>query len=564
MFRPDRVHGAPAKGATARTGKIRVVLRITLALGVVAAAIVAYWPALQGGLLWDDDGHVTAPVLRSWAGLGRIWSEPGATQQYYPVLHSAFWLEHRIWRDAVPGYHLANLAQHLLAGGLFALVLRRLGVPGAWLAAAIFVLHPVHVESVAWISEQKNTLSLVFHLGAALAYLRFHDGRRARDYWLASALFVLALLTKSVTATLPAALLVVLWWRQGRLSWRTDVGPLLPWFALGVIAGAFTAWVERHLIGAAGAAFDLSGMQRGLLAGRALWFYLGHLVWPQDLAFMYPRWTIDPRVSWQWIPLAGLAALTAFLWRRRTTSRAPLAALLVFAGSLFPVLGFFNVYPFRYSFVADHFQYLPNLALIALFAAGGAIVMRPWRLAPRLALSFGLLAGLAVLTAQQTPMYRDSEALYRATLLRNPASWMAHNNLGLLLSARGEKRDALLHFRQAVRLKPDYFDGHNNLGLTLTQIGRPAEGLPHSEQAVRLNPTAAQARNNLGIALAACGRTRDAVAAFRAAVHFMPHSPNIHENLAKALRLAGQNDEAAAAAENAARLREAMARETGK
>lgn len=564
MSPPDRAHGAPAPGVSIPNGKTPALPRAGAAAVIVLLAVVAYWPALHGGMLWDDDGHVTARVLRSWAGLGRIWTEPGATQQYYPVLHSAFWFEHRVWGDAVLGYHLANLAQHLLAAGLLALVLRRLAVPGAWLAAAIFVLHPVHAESVAWISEQKNTLSLVFYLGAALAYLRFHDGRRARDYWLASGLFVLALLTKSVTATLPAALLVVLWWRQGRLSWRHDVGPLVPWFALGVLAGAFTAWVERHLIGAAGAAFELGWGQRALLASRAIWFYIGHLAWPQDLAFMYPRWTIDPRVSWQWIPLAGLAALAAFLGRSRTLSRAPLAAFLVFAGSLVPVLGFFNVYPFRYSFVADHFQYLPNLALIALFAAGGAIVTRSWPIAPRIALGAGLLAGLAVLTARQTPPYRDSEALYRATLHRNPASWMAHNNLGLLLSARGEKRDALLHFRQAVRLKPDYFDGHNNLGLTLTQIGRPAEGLPHSEEAVRLNPAAAQARNNLGIALAACGRTRDAVGAFRAAVRFMPHSPNIHENLAKALRLAGRNTEAAAAAEQAARLRAAMVHESAK
>jgi Flp pilus assembly protein TadD len=461
----------------------------------------------------------------------------------------------------VLGYHLANLAQHLFAAGLLVLVLRRLAVPGALLAAAIFVLHPVHVESVAWISEQKNTLSLVLYLASALAYLRFDTDRRPRDSWLGFACFAAALLTKSVTATLPAALLVVLWWRRGRLEWRHDVAPLVPWLLLGATAGLFTAAVERHLIiGADAAAIDLSWLQRLLLAGRVLWFYLGNLIWPADLTFIYPRWTIDPSAGWQWLPGVGAIALTAGLWQLRRFSRAPLAAWLLFAGSLFPVLGYFDVYPFRYSFVADHFQYLPNLGLIALLAA--ALTMGVSRFSPvmRGVPKIGLLGILAMLAAGQSPMYRDSETLYRTTLRRNPECWMAHNNLGLILSARGQRREALLHLRQAVALKPDYFDGHNNLGLALAQSGQPKAGLPHLRRAVRLNPTAAEARNNLGIALAACGRPYEAAAAFRGALHFMSDSPSVYDNLAKALRLAGRPREAAAAAEQAERLRAAVRR----
>lgn len=528
--------------------------------GVVIAAVVvaAYWPALRGGFLWDDDGHVTAPALRSWAGLARIWSEPGATQQYYPVLHSAFWLEQRLWGEAVLGYHLANLAQHLLAAALFALVLRRLAVPGALLAAGIFALHPVHVESVAWISEQKNTLSLVFYLGAALAYLRFDDTRRKRDYWLAFGLFGCALLTKSVTATLPAALLVVAWWRRGPWSWRRDVEPLVPWLLVGVTAGLFTAAMERYVIGADGAAFELTGIERVVLAGRVAWFYAGKLFWPTELTFIYPRWTIDAGEIGQWWPAAGVVTLGIGLWRLRTWSRAPLAAWLIFGGSLFPVLGFFNVYPFRYTFVADHFQYLPNLALIALVAAGLTRLAGAMQAPVRTVLGVALLGGLAWLTARQSPMYRDSETLYRVTLIRNPQCWMAHNNLGLLLSAGGKRAEALTHFRQAVALKADYFDGHNNLGLTLTQAGQPNAALPHLREAVRLGPTAAQAQNNLGIALAAAGRAPEAVGVFRGALHFMPDSPSLYENLGKALRLAGRNDEAVVAAQQAARLREIL------
>ena len=194
-------------------------------------AIAAYWPVFRAGFIWDDDAHVTRAELQSLHGLWRIWFDLGSTQQYYPVLHGAFWLEHRLWGDAPLGYHLANVLFHATSACLFALALRRLAAPGAWFAGFLFALHPVCVESVAWISEQKNTLSLVFYLLAAHAYLHF-DARRARGqrggaglYLLATGLFLLSLLSKTVTATLPAALLVVAWWRRGRLSWKGDLLP---------------------------------------------------------------------------------------------------------------------------------------------------------------------------------------------------------------------------------------------------------------------------------------------------------------------------------------------------
>src|SRR5580704_8321403 len=176
--------------------------------GIFLAVLLAYWPALRGGLLWDDTGHITAPRLRSLYGLWRIWFDLRSTQQYYPLLHSAFWIEHRLWGDAVLGYHLVNLAQHALAACLVVLIVRRLEIPGAWLAGLVFALHPVSVESVAWISEQKSTLSAVFYLSSAFIYLGFDRTRRRSSYWWAFGLFVLALLTKTVTASLPAALLV--------------------------------------------------------------------------------------------------------------------------------------------------------------------------------------------------------------------------------------------------------------------------------------------------------------------------------------------------------------------
>ena len=249
---------------------------------IFCATLAAYWPALRGGLVWDDASHVTTPPLQSLHGLWRIWFDLGATQQYYPLLHSAFWTEHRLWGSAVLGYHLTNVILHAVSACLLVRIVRRLSLPGAWLAGLVFALHPVCVEAVAWISEQKSTLSGVFCLGAALVYLRFDQSRRRTQYFWALGLFVLALASKTVTATLPAALLVVFWWQRGRLDFRRDLRPLLPWFALGAAAGLFTAWVERTYIGATGADFALTWVERVLLAGRVIWFYAGKVVWPVE------------------------------------------------------------------------------------------------------------------------------------------------------------------------------------------------------------------------------------------------------------------------------------------
>lgn len=507
---------------------------------LMLAALVAYWPCLRGDFLWDDAGHVTNPELQSWSGLWRIWFEVGVTQQYYPLLHSAFWFEHRLWGDATVGYHLVNILQHATAATLFGLLLRRLAVPGAWLAAWLFLLHPVCVESVAWISEQKNTLSLVLYLCAALAYLRFDLERSPRRYALALLLFAGALLTKTVTASLPAALLVVFWWQQGRLDWRRDVLPLLPWFALGAGGGLFTAQFERVLIGAQGADFSLGAMDRLVLAGRVFWFYLGKLVWPADLIFVYPRWSIDASVWWQWLyPAAGLGLLAGLTWwsRRR---RGPLAAALLFGGSLFPVLGFINVYPFVFSYVADHFQYLASLAV---FAAVGAGLSRLPRRAGTI--STVLLATLlGVLTWNQASIYRDNVTLYEATLQRNPDAWLAHHNLATILIDTGQPDTALPHIERTLALRPDYPEALNKLGDCLTRLGRPAEAVPPLERAIQLQPKYAEAHNNLGVTLMALGREEEGRARFEAAVKLNADYAAAHRNLGLALAHAGRIPEA--------------------
>jgi len=510
------------------------------ALGVAAlllgAVLLAYGPALRGGLLWDDDAHVTRPELRSAAGLARIWLEPGATQQYYPLAHSAFWLEHRLWGDRVLGYHLANAVEHAAAAWLLWALLVRLGFPAPVLAALLFAVHPVEVESVAWISEQKNTLSAVWYLAAARVYLAFDASRRRPLYFAALALFALALGTKSVTATLPAALLVVCWWRRGRLDWRRDVGPLLPWLALGVAGGWCTAWVERHYIGAVGADFDFTFAQRLCLSGRVILFYLGQLLWPAHLMFIYPRWDLRGGAVGPGYLLGVLILLAALVVTARR-SRGPLAGFLFFAGTLVPALGFVNVYPFRFSFVADHFQYLAGIGVLVPVAWG----LHRLGAGHRTAAAASLLAplALALLTWRQAATYRNAEALYRATLAQNPAAWLIHYNLAVTLGMGPEhRREAIDEYRATLRLKPDHWEAHNNLASALLrEPGHEAEALAEYREAIRWKPDYAEAENNLAIALEdRPGGLPEAEEHLRRALRLRPSYAAAHSNLGSLLK----------------------------
>jgi tetratricopeptide (TPR) repeat protein len=545
-------------------------LLLWAALVVVTAA--AYYPAWYGGRLWDDDAHLTQAALRSVDGLRRIWFDVGATQQYYPVLHTVFWLFHRLWGDHTLGYHVANIILHATTAALFAVFLRRLAVPGAAMAAFIFALHPVHVESVAWMTELKNTLSGALYLTAALRLLRFDRTREGSPYVTALIAFVAALLSKSVTATLPAAMLVVYWWERGRIRWRQDVVPLVPFFALGIAAGLLTAWVERTHVGAEGAAYDFTVVERVLIAGRAIWFYLSKLVWPAPLIFVYPRWNVSQAIWWLYLYPAGVIALLAACWTVRHRWRAPLAATLFFIGTLFPALGFVNVYPFIFSFVADHFQYLASLGIIALAAAGLSIVLRPRPMLRVLPVVLVIVAG--ALTWQQSRQYADAVTLYRATLEANPAAWMAHVNLGweTLRSIpapdegpepdahRAPLEQAETHFRAALRIKQDIPEAHNNLGTALMRLGRLDQALAAYRQALALMPGSFDIRHNLGLLLERMGQYEEAILHLREAIRIDPARAEAHVTLGNALQSLGRLEEAAAAYGEAIRLEPADAR----
>ena len=550
---------------------------------LILAVGLAYQPVWQAGIIWDDDQHIIGPDLQSWAGLGRIWFQLGATQQYYPVVYTVFWVERHLWGDAPLGYHLVNVLLHITSALLVVKILRRLEVPGAWLGAALWALHPVQVESVAWVSELKNTLSGLCYLAGALVYLRFDREGKWRFYWFALGLFVVGLLAKTVIATLPAALLLIFLWKRKKLRRKEDILPLLPFFIAGLGSGLFTAWVERtYVMENMTSDFNFSPLERLVIAGRDIWFYLGKLAWPHPLIFIYPRWNIEAD-GWRHglYPVSALL-LAAGLWRYRgRLGEGPLVAFLFFAGTLFPALGFFDVYPFRYSFVADHFQYLASLGPLALAGAGMTRAFGLLQESKRLpaAVVGGLLIfTLGLLTWRQATTYKDIETLWRATIAHNPECWLAHNNLGFILSGEGRVSEAIQEyetaikiepdfpeshnnlgndlsqtgrlpeaieeFEEALRLAPDYPEAHNGLGTALSESGRFSEALDHCETAVRLRPNDASLRANLGVVLLHSGRVADAIQQFETALQISPENAKMHNSLGDALLHAGRVSEA--------------------
>ncbi|MEZ4654322.1 MAG: hypothetical protein R3E12_12220 [Candidatus Eisenbacteria bacterium] len=428
--------------------------------GLITLVVLAYGPAYGSGFIWDDDAYVTTNLtLRSLAGLWRIWLEPGAVPQYYPLVHTTFWIEHHLWGSNAAGYHIVNVLLHALVAVLLYRVLSRLRVPGAWLAAAVFALHPVQVESVSWVTERKNVLSGLLYMASLLAWLRWDpglsgDGRR-RGYLGSLALYLGALLSKTVTASLPAVILLLQWWKAGRIE-RRAVRAVVPFFGVGLLMSAVTIVMEKHTVGAQGADWDLSFLQRLLIAGRALWFYLGKLVWPSNLTFIYPRW--EPSGFGAAMTLSLLAALllvVALFLARRRIGRGPLTALLFFGGTLFPALGFIDVYPMRYSFVADHFQYLACLGPIVLGVAA-AVLLAPasWRARPiaGMVVAAVLVLGLGMATWKRADAFRSLESLWADTLRKNPSAWMAHHNLAMLREEQGRFEEAAREYQSGARV----------------------------------------------------------------------------------------------------------------
>jgi len=571
---------------------------ILLALALVLATVAVYVPAMNGGFVWDDDDYVTNnPLLIAPDGLRRIWFSFDSPSQYFPLTYTSFRIERSLWALRPRGYHVTNVLLHAANALLVWLLLRRLALPGAWLAAALFAIHPVHVESVAWITERKNVLSTLFSLLTVLAWTRFLEGpekRRRRHFLLGLGWFWLALFSKTTACTLPAGLLIICW-LKGESIGRRRLLQVAPFAVSGVAMGLVSLWWERFHQGTQGQQFAFSIAERLIIAGRAFWFYLGKLFWPAELSFSYTRWTIDSGSPEQYLwPIAALAGTFALWHWRKTLGRGPAAAILFFVASLAPLLGFFSLYTFRYTFVADHYQYVASLGPLALVAA---LAGKWWRGQSRgayvtIVLCAAVLLALGALTWKQGGVYRDAETLWRDTLAKNPGSFMAHSNAGLLSFERGDLSAALVHQREAIRLHPGWEEYYNmgntvaklgrieealacyreslrqrpsamaytNMGIELYGIGRRAEAFVAYREALKLKPDFFEAHYNLGLDLIKQGSFAEALPNLREAVRLAPEDPDAHQNLGVVLGRLGQEGEAKTQSEAAAQLRNAAER----
>jgi tetratricopeptide (TPR) repeat protein len=512
---------------------------------LMAVTILAYRPAWHGGFLWDDDAYIINNELLTTAkGWQRIWFSLDSPSQYFPLTYSTFRIERALWGLNTTGYHWVNLLLHVGNALLVWAVLARLKVPGSWLAAAIFALHPVQVESVAWITERKNVLMGLFFLLTLLAWIAFVDERTRRRwifYCLALICYVLALSAKATACTLPAALFLILWLQKKPITMGRLI-QIVPFIVLGVGMGLLAVWWERYHQGTNRDVFTFLGpIERILVASRAVWFYLSKIFWPSNLTFIYPRWNISPAhvVNYIWL-LAGVAAAVAIHFLRRYMGRSVEVAAAFFVATLTPVLGFIMLFTFRYTFVADHYQYLACIGPIALASAGIVRLCDKFAQYRTAIVSAALLvvAGLGTLTWRQAATYADIETLWRTTLARNPECWMAHTNLGLVLLQQGKVDDGIAHYRSALQMQPDSWDAEYNLGTALLRKGQVDEAIQHCERAVAMRPTDPDAQVSLGDALLRKGRIDDAIDHYQKAMmaradHFLARYGLCHALLEK-------------------------------
>jgi len=536
-----RVQEGKGSGRDSSNRGPAVILQAAL---VVALVFAAYYPALRSGFIWDDDSILTQNLLiKAPDGLHRFWltTEP---QDYWPVTMSSFWFEWRLWGMNPAGYHAVNIGLHAIEACLLWAVLRRLRVPGAYLAALLFAVHPVNVESVAWIAERKNMLAMLFFLLSIACFLRtrwFSEasgapaGSSAGGGWygLSVAAFALAMLSKGSVAILPVVILGIILWHRGPR--RGDGVRALPFFLVAGVLAAVDIWFQGHHLVAP--IREASILQRLLGAAAAVWFYLWKAILPADLMFFYPKWRIAPgHVLW-WLPLTAAAAVTLVLWwNRRGPWRPALFAWSYFCLALLPVMGFTDVYFMRYSLVADHYQHLALLGVVTLAAACWAKWMGSGRAGSMLRLiPLIVIGGFAFLTWRQSKIYRDSDTLFTETQKRNPDSWECENYAANALLRAGRLDDAIAHYERGLRLGPEYAEAYGNLGVALSYAGRVDEAIAYLQEAVRLEPDFVKAHYYLGLDLAGADRLPEAVAQYERTLRISPDHGEVENSLGLAL-----------------------------
>ncbi len=519
--------------------------RWLLGIAIILLVVVVYIPAIRGNFIFDDDLHLTRNIVLTDNGLYRVWFAPGQFD-YYPVTWTSYWLEYQIWGLNPTGYHMVNLLMHAACALLIWHILMRLKIPGAWVAAVIFALHPVNVESAAWIAQRKSILSMLLFLSSLLLYLRFDQEGRRRCYWMAVVLFVLAMLSKGSIVMLPVVILMCVWWMHKKIS-RKDIMRSIPFFMVSIVMSVVVLCFMSKVLNEEVVRGD-SFLTRLATAGYALWFYLYKAILPLNLIFIYPRWQIESSNWVNFIPVAVFVGMLMLSWCcRRSWGRPVLFAVGYFAVMLVPALGFVDVYFWRYSLVADHYQYASIIGIIGLVVATGYCLAdragRQGKDIMRVA-AVSVVVAMGILSWQQSGIYKNMESLWEDTLEKNPRAWIAHNSLGFELQSQDKIDEAIAHYRKAIELEPDYILGLNNLGNALKLQGKFDEAVSYFHHALEVKPNSSKTHNNLGVTLMSQDKLDEAVVHLRRAISIKPSYIDAHYNLANALQLQGEYEQA--------------------
>lgn len=512
---------------------------------IILITFVLYLPAIRGGFIWNDDTFLTEnPAIKASHGLYDFWFTTHLPD-YFPLTSTSLWLEWRLWGKNATGYHIVNVLLHSLSAVLIWLVLKRLKVPGAWIVGLIFAIHPVNVESVAWITERKNVLPMVFYLLSILWYLRFDSDGKRSFYALSLGSFLLAMLSKTSVAMQPFVLLGCVWWKR-RTVGRRDIFRIIPFFVLSGILSLVTIWFQYHRAIGPEIIRDDSFLSRLAIAGLAVWFYLSKAIVPLKLTFIYPMWKIDESSFLNYLPGLLLVAMFVLFWHCRNSWGRPfLFGLGYYILTLLPVLGFFNIYFMKYSLVADHWQYASIVGIIALVVGLSAYECeRHGKVFRQLFIFVGIFVFgiLSLLTWRQEHIYKNNETLWQDTIHKNDGAWLAYYNLGNLMQRQGRIAAAIRYYSGAIKAKNDYAEAHNNLGAALSHKGDIENAITHFSEALRIKPDNAKAHNNWAIALARDGNIEGAITHCSEALRIKPDYAKAQRNLAHMLRLKSKSE----------------------
>ena len=536
-------------------------LKLFIILFLIGATLAVFWPLKNHEFInLDDDEYVTEnPHVQAGLTLkGLSWAfTTTQASNWHPLTWLSHMLDCQLYGLKPAGHHLTSLLFHIANTLLLFLVLRRMtgAIWGSSFVAALFALHPLHVESVAWVAERKDVLSTFFWMLTMWTYIRYAERPRLNRYLLVLLSFALGLMSKPMLVTLPLVLLLLDYWPLRRFKSIHPFRLVLekaPFFALSAVSSFLTFFAQRSG-GTVGSleAFPLETRMANALVSYVS--YIGKMIWPHHLAVLYPYPDILPiwQVAEAGLLLVGLSALVILAARRRPYL---VVGWLWYFGTLVPVIGLVQV---GLQAMADRYTYVPLIGLFIMMAMGVPDNLAGWRHRRIvLAISAGLLLSIfMIVTRLQVYHWENAITLFEHTLAVTSNNSVIHNNLGVVLAQQGKTQEAIAHYTEALRIKPDYTDAHNNLGVALARQGKTQEAIAHYTEALRIKPNYAEVHYNLGNALARQGKIQEAITHYTEALKIKPDYVGAHYNLGNALVRQGKTQEAIAHFAEALRIK---------